>query len=210
MSWLSQNLTGKNRNPAGVANSYLSQIPDAMKPYFQPYINQGQQAGQQLTGQYNQMTQNPGELMAGLGAGYKQSPGYQYKLQQALNAGQNASAAGGQLGTPQDQQQQMGTANDIASQDYNDYMQHILGLYGLGQQGQQGLQQQGFQASTGLGENLGNVLGTQGQYAYGGQAGQNANRSQNWSNLFNLGGAALGGYLGGSSNAFNGSKAGGY
>ncbi len=183
MSWLSQNLTGHNKNPADSANQYLNQIPDVLKQYFQPYMQQGQQAGQQLTGQYNQMTTNPGELYSQLGQGYKESPGYQFRLKQALQAGQNASAAGGMLGTPQDQQQQSGIAEGLAGQDFDQYIQHILGLFGAGQQGQQQLQQQGFQAGTGLGENLGNVLGTQGQYAFGGQAGQNSNRSNNWSNL---------------------------
>ena len=196
MSWLSNNLTGRNRNPADAANSYLSQIPEAMRPYFESYINQGQTAGGKLSGQYDQMTQNPGGLLSQISSGYKQSPGYQFKLDQALGAGQNASASGGMLGTPQDQQQQMGIANDIASKDYEDYLNHVLGLYGLGQQGQQKMQEQGFGASTRFGENLGNTLGQQGQYAYAGQAGQNATRGQNWSNLFSLGGSALGGWLG--------------
>ena len=184
MSWLSNAFTGKNRNPADSAQSYLSQIPDQMKPYFQPYMDQGQKAGQALSGQYDQMTQDPSAFFANLGKGYQESPGYQFNLQQALKAGQNASAAGGMLGTPQDQQQQMGTAQGLASKDYEDYINHILGIFGAGQQGMQGQQEQGFKASTGYGENLANVLGQQAQYGYAGQAGQNANRSQNWSNLF--------------------------
>lgn len=184
MSWLSNAFTGHNKNPAGSANKYLSQIPQAMQPYFQPFINQGQQAGSQLTDQYNQMTQNPGKFMSQMGEGYQQSPGYQFKLQQALNAGNNAAASGGMLGTPMHEQQNMQIGNDIVSQDFNDYINRIMGAFGLGQQGQQKMQEQGFKASTGYGENLGNVLGQQGQYAFGGQAGQNANRGQNWSNLF--------------------------
>lgn len=183
MSWLSEAF-GSKKNPAGSANKYLNQIPGTMQPYFQPFINQGAQAGNQLTNQYNQMTQNPGEFMSKLSQGYQQSPGYQFKLQQALNAGANASARGGMLGTPADVQQSEQTAHDISNQDYEDYMNRILAMFGQGQKGQQGLQEQGFKASTGFGENLGNLLGQQAQYAFGGQAGKNANSSQNWSNLF--------------------------
>jgi len=196
MSWLSS-LIGGGKNPANSANDYLSKIPGAMSPYYQPYIQGGQEAGKQLTDQYSQLTQNPGDFYAKMGQGYKESPGYQYKLQQALGAGQNAAAAGGQLGLPQDQQQQMETANNISSQDYDQYMQHVMDLFGLGQQGQQKMQQQGFDASTGYGQNLGNVLGTQGQYAFAGQAGQNANRSNMMSNLLKAGGAGLGWLAGG-------------
>lgn len=196
--------TGSKNNPANAGMSYLNQIPGATQPYFQPFIDRGAQSGNALDEQYKQLTSNPGEFFSKLGQGYKQSPGYQFKLNQALNAGQNASAAGGMLGTPADQQQQMGTANDIASQDYNDYMQNVLGLFGMGQQGQQQFQQQGFDASRGYGENLGNVLGSQAQLAYQGKAGQNAARGNNWSNLFKLGGTALSAF-GGPSGAAAGS-----
>lgn len=209
MSWLSKNFTGTNKNPADAANSYLDQIPGQMNPYFQPYIDQGRQSGDRLNTQYDQMTQNPGEFFNQISSGYKQSPGYQYKLQQALSAGQNASAAGGQLGTPQDQQQQMGLANDIASKDYEDYINHILGIFGQGQQGQQEFQKQGFGASTQYGENLANVTGQKAQNAYAGQAGENARRSQNWSNLAQIGAALAGGGFGGGAGAFGGSNTGG-
>ena len=100
-------------------------------------------------------------------------------------------------GSPQHQQQSMQTANDIASQDYNDYINHILGLYGYGLQGEQGLGQQGYEASRGYGDILGSNLAQQGQLAYEGQAGQNANRSGLFNNLISgaatIGGAALGG-----------------
>lgn len=182
---------GGNKNPSNEANKYLNQIPGAVNPYYQPYINQGQQAGNQLTDQYNQQTQNPGELFSKLGQGYQESPGYQFKLKQALGAGQNASAAGGMLGTPQDVQGQSQIASDVSSKDFNDYMQNIMGLYGLGQQGQQKMQEQGFGASTGYGDILGQLLGQQGQYGYAGAAGENAGRANNWSNLFKMAGMGL-------------------
>ncbi len=199
MSWLSELFHG-GKNPADAASPYLQQIPGAVNPYYQPYINQGQQANQNLMGQYGQLINNPGDKFSQLGQGYKQSPGYQFKLNQALQAGNNASAAGGMAGSPMHQQQSMQTANDIASQDYNDYINHILGLYGYGLQGEQGLGQQGYEASRGYGDILGSNLAQQGQLAYEGQAGQNANRGQLAGNLISgaatIGGAMLGGPAG--------------
>ena len=189
MSWLSEAF-GNRKNPSQEANQYYNQIPGAAGQYLDPYINQGQSAGGKLTGQYDQMTQNPGEFFSKLGEGYKESPGYQFKLQQALNEGANASARGGMLGTPQDQQYAMKTANDYASEDYNDYMKNMLGIFGLGQQGQQGMQEQGFKGSQDMASTLAQLLGQQGNNAFSQAQGENANKSQNWANLFSGIGAA--------------------
>ncbi|MGL6123751.1 MAG: hypothetical protein ACRC1W_12205, partial [Shewanella sp.] len=128
MSWLSEAFGGQ-KNPSQEANKYLDQIPGMTGQYYDPYMQQGQAAGNKLTGQYDQMTQDPGGFYSKLGEGYQQSPGYQYKLQQALDQAANASARGGMLGTKQDQTYSMQTANDIASQDFNDYIKNILGIF---------------------------------------------------------------------------------
>jgi hypothetical protein len=185
------------KNPADAGMDYLKQIPGSTQPYYQPYIDQGQAAGKQLGEQYGQMTGDPGAFLSKIGAGYKESPGYQFKLKQGLGAAQNASAAGGMLGTPQDQQQAQQIGNNIASQDYDDYIKKVLGIFGQGQAGQEKFQQQGFGASTGYGDLLGSNLAQQAGLAYQGQAGQNQQQGQNWSNLFNLGASGLGLLAGG-------------
>ena len=185
MSWFSDFLKG-GKNPVDSANQYLNQIPGAVNPYYQPYINQGQSAGNDLTGRYGEMLNNPGELFSKLGQGYKESPGYQFKLKQGLQAGNNAAAAGGMAGSPQHEQQNMQLGNDIASQDFNEYMQNILGLYGQGITGEQGKEQLGYGASTGYGNILGSNLAQQGGLAYQGQAGKNQNQSQLFGNLIKL------------------------
>lgn len=194
MSWFS-NLFHKE-DPAAAGDKYLQQIPGAMNPYFQPYIQQGQEAGNKLNSQYDQMTSNPGDFYNKISEGYQPSAGYQFKLQQALNAGKNASARGGMAGTPQDQQQQMQVSNDISSQDFEQYLNHILGIFGMGQQGQQGQQKQGFDASTTYGQNLGDILGRRGQLAFEGAAGRNANRANTLENYTQLVAQLLGGPLG--------------
>jgi hypothetical protein len=171
-------------NPANAANQYLNQIPGVMNPYFQPYINAGQQVDPQLQQLYSQMIGNPQQFYNQMGQGYKESPGYQTRLQQALGGAGNAAAAGGMLGSPMHQQQAAQISGDMASQDYEQYLNHMLGLFGGGLSGQQGISNRGYEAGTRYGENLGNILGNQADVAFKGQAGQNLQNNQNWSNLF--------------------------
>lgn len=202
MSWLSELFSG-GKNPADAANQYYNQIPGAVNPYYQPYIDQGQNANKTLQEQYNKLLGDPGALYSDLGKGYKESPGYQFKLKQALQSGTNAAAAGGLAGSLSHQQQSQQTANDIANQDFEEYINHILGLYGTGLQGEQGFSQQGFDASKGYGDILGSNLAQQAGAAYQGQAAQNANKSALFGNFLNLGATGLGSLLGNRNKPWN-------
>lgn len=183
----------KNKNPADAANGYLDQIPGQVNPYYQPYMDAGKGALNTLQGQYGNLLNNTGDVYNKLAGGYKESPGYQFALKQALGAGQNSSAAGGMLGTPADQQQQMGIAQDLSSKDFGNYMQNQMGLYGAGLSGMGNINQMGFDASTGYGNMLGSILGQKAQNAFSGQAGMNQGRQQNMNDIFGgIGGAASG------------------
>lgn len=166
-------LQPKFNNPADAAQSYLDKIPSTMNPYFQPYIDQGQRAGNQLESQYDQMTSNPSDFFSKMSQGYKQSPGYQWNLNQALQAGNNAAAAGGMLGTPQHVQQNEETATNLASKDYQDWLSHIMDMFHSGQTGLQGMYGTGYGASTEYGTNLANSLMNQGQLAEQGAEAEN-------------------------------------
>lgn len=206
MSWFSHLIGGsKGQNPGEAANKVLDQVPGTIKPYYEPYINQGQQAGNKLNDYYSQMLDDPGALYSKFGQGYKESPGYQFKLQQALNAGQNASAAGGMAGTPQNQYQQMGIAEGFANQDYEEYMKHIMDLFGGGISGNQKFQEQGYGASMGLGDSLANNLGSQAQYKYAGEDFKNKQHQQRMKNFMSLisgVGSAMSGGMGGFGDSF--------
>lgn len=166
-------LQPKFNNPANAAQSYFDKVPSAMNPYFQPYIDQGQRAGNQLESQYGQMTSNPSDFFSKMSQGYKQSPGYQWNLSQALQAGNNAAAAGGMLGTPQHVQQNEETATNLASKDYQDWLSHIMDMFHSGQTGLQGMYGTGYGASTEYGTNLANSLMNQGQLAEQGAEAEN-------------------------------------
>jgi len=106
------------------ASSYLSQIPDILKQY---------------SGQYKGMMEDPTGIMSKFGSKFQASPGYQYQLGQGEQAIGQAAAAGGMAGSPQQQQQSAGMAEGLANQDYHNYMNQALGLYGKGAQGYSGL-----------------------------------------------------------------------
>lgn len=186
---------GKGGNPEAAANKYLNQIPGAVNPYYRPYQAAGINALGKLQGQYGEMTDNPGAFYNKLAGGYTQSPGYDFKLKQALNARNNAAAAGGMSGTPQHEQQSMETAEGIANQDFENYLNHVLGIFGKGQQGYEGINTQGFDANTQFGQMLAQLLGNQAQYAYGSETQKNINNSNKWGNILSGIGTAVSGFL---------------
>ncbi len=172
---------GKGKNPGDVANNYLDQIPGQTKPYYQPYMDTGNQAMQQFM---QMLGQNPTDTYNKLGEGYKESPGYKFSLEQALKAGTNANAAGGMLGTPMHQQQNMETAQGLASQDFEKYMNHVLGINTENKQGLGQLTGLGYNASSDYASGLANNLGQKASYGFAGQDAQNKSRSNDWSNIF--------------------------
>ena len=144
---LGQLFGGSGGNPFDAASEYYNKIPGAINPYFKPYQEAGQNALSTLTGQYGNLINDPNGLMSRIGAGYQKSPGYDWQLNQGLQAGNNAAAAGGMLGSPQHQQNNQATAQGLANQDYYNYMNKALGLYGTGLSGLQGINQMGFNAN---------------------------------------------------------------
>lgn len=150
------------QNPANAARPFFEKVPGAMQPYFQPYIDQGQRAGGALESEYGQMTSNPAAFLSKIGQGYQQSPGFQFKLNQALQAANNAAASGGMLGSPEHQMENEQVGEGLANQDYEDWLNHVLGIYTGGQAGQESMYKTGAGASTDFGTSLANSLMNQG------------------------------------------------
>lgn len=184
---LAQLFGGGGKDPMSAANQYFNKIPGQMGQYMNPYIKAGQGALGNLQGQYGNLINDPGGLMAKLGGGFQASPGYKYQVGQAQNAINNAAAAGGMLGTPQEQQEMAQTVGGLANQDYYNYLNHVLGMYGQGLQGMEGINQQGYGASTNMANNLANLLQSQGNMAYANQQNRNMQQGGVWGAL---GGAA--------------------
>lgn len=165
------------KDPAKGAMGYLNQIPGQISPYYNPYVNAGQSALGNVQGQYSNLLNDPSALIQKLSQGYQQSPGFNFQRDQGLQAINNASAAGGMAGSMQHQQQAGELATNLSNQDFQQYLQHALGLYGQGLQGMQGLSDQGLNAGNTLAQLLGHNLENQSQLSYAGTANQNKTKS---------------------------------
>lgn len=152
-------LSGFHSNPRkAVGMQPLNNIPGTISPYYKPYIDAGNWATPQLQQQFGNLVNDPNAIISRLGAGYQKSPGYDWRLNQGEQEINNANAAGGMLGTNQHQQQAGDLAGHLADQDYQDYLNHGLSLYGTGLEGLHGMSQQGLTASSDLATSLANVL----------------------------------------------------
>lgn len=160
-------LFGIGRPNTSKANNYLGQMQPYINQYLQPYINAGM---------------NPTETLSKFGAGYQASPGYQYNVDQATKAANNAAAAGGFIGSPQQQEYMAKQIGGLASQDYNQYMNNALGLYNTG-----------YGASMGATNTLSDMLKTQAQMAYSDAMNKANAQSSGAGGLFGGIGKMLGG-----------------
>lgn len=190
MSWLS-NLFGGGTNPADAAMPYLNQIPGKTNQYFDPFFQAGKSALDPLQQQYKSLLGDPGGFMNKLGGSYQQSPGFKSAMEQAMMAGNHAAAAGGMAGTPQNQFQEMKMATDLSNQDYNQWMQNALGLYGRGLSGEQGMAGMGQQAGQGMADMIAQTLAQQGNLAFQGQSQKNQNQNDLWGSIFKGAGSLL-------------------
>lgn len=160
-------------NPADSAQGYLSQIPEMLKQYYNPYVQGGQQAYGQLQGQYGNLMNDPGGMMNKIGQGYQKSPGYDFQMQQGLAGINNAAGSGGMMGSPMHQQQAGEMAGNLANQDYYNYLNHAMSMYGQGLSGMEGMNKMGFEGTNELAGGLGGNLQSQASLGFAGQANQN-------------------------------------
>lgn len=163
---------------------YLNQIPGQTQKYQQPWLQAGQNQLPGLQDQYSQLMNDPGGRMNKIGESFKESPGFKFAMQQALQGGNHAAAAGGMAGSPQHEQQNMQLATDLGNQEYNNWMKNALGQYDFGLQGSQGMANQGQQAGQSMADMIAQTLAQQGNLAFNGQQQQNQNKSDMWGNIF--------------------------
>lgn len=191
----------KFQDPAKAAQPYLNQVPGAIKPYYDPYIDASRQTQPILQNQYQKYATNPVGSLNEIGSQFKQSPGYDWRVKQAEQAAAHAEAAGGMAGSPEHQQNIEDTVGHLADQDYNDWISHILGLQGMGLEGESHLNDVGYGASNELAQSLGNNLMSQASLGYAGKANQNTSK-------LGIEGAELG-FLGNAFKSYAGMPAGG-
>ena len=176
------------KNPAEAGMPYLNQIPSEVSKYYDPYINAGKKALPTLEEQYNQLLNSPGGKMNAIGQDFQQSPGFQFALQQALQGANQSAAAGGMAGSPMAEQNNMAIATQLGNQDYNNWIQHALGMYGQGLQGEQQLGGWGLNAGNSMADQIAQTRAAQAKLAYEGQAQKNQQQGSGFGDL--LGGVA--------------------
>lgn len=143
--------------------SSLNQIIPQMQKYYDPYINAGTSAIPGLQEQYGNLINDPGGQFNKMGESFQQSPGFDWQMQQALQGSNHAAAAGGMAGSPEHEQQNQQMANDMANQDYYNYMNHVTGLYNTGLSGEQDIMHQGFGATKSLTDQIAQTLAAESQ-----------------------------------------------
>lgn len=184
---------GGQKNPSDAAMPYLNQIPGQVGQYLNPYISAGASALPNLQQQYGALM-NP-NFINQMGQSFQQSPGYQFQVNQATGAANRAAAAGGMLGSPQEQQNLAGSVTGMANQDYYNWLNHAMNAYGMGLQGEQGLAGMGLNASGMMSQDMMDQLMSQANLAYAGQQNQNQMQGGNWGALLGGGLGLLGSFL---------------
>jgi hypothetical protein len=165
-------LFGNSGSPYDKAMEQYENWANRAEGVQQPYLN----AGQGALGNYQQWLQgqrDPSGFINNLMGQYKESPYAHYLQQQSMNAGQNAASAAGLTGSTPLMQQLQQNANNISSQDMNQWLQNVLGINTQYGQGQHNLVQGGQQSANAL-TNMYNQMGqNMGEAAYGREAGKN-------------------------------------
>lgn len=219
MNWMSMlpglGQMGMNLFGGDQAGRHLDEGFNRASGYLNPFLKGGADAfgrygkeSQGLTGlrgplmeQINRMMSNPGDLLKSIGQGYQQSPGYQFNVDEATKAMNAASQAGGMVGTPAHQQNIAQTVTGLANQDYNNYMNQALGLYGQGMGAGQNMYGMGFGGlgnMSQMGLNAGGMMGNWAmQNAQDRASQENARRSGMMGGLGSLLGGAAGFAMGG-------------
>lgn len=140
---------------------FNKQVYGDISANFKPYLDMGLQ-GQQA---YNSLL-GLGQAPAGF-TGFQQSPGYQFAMQQGMDAAQSSAAAGGGLNSGRTLRDLNAFGQGLANQEYQTYLNR---LQGIGQQGQSAAGMQGAAAQQ-YGANGMNALGSMGDARAAGMAG---------------------------------------
>lgn len=188
-------IQGDWKNPADEAMPGVHGIPDKMSPYFDPFIDAGKRQIPGLEGQYGQLTGDPGGFINKMGQGYQQSPGFEFAMKRALGGANQAAAAGGMAGSPQSMEWNQDIASNMASRDYNNWMDRAMGAYGRGLSGQEGLYGKGADMSRDFGQSIGNNALTEALLKYMGQNSENQRSGMNWGNFMGAGASLAGMFI---------------
>lgn len=167
-----QGTFGNSGSPYEAAMGPYKQFNNQAASYQNPFV----QAGQNALAPYQNMLgnmSNPSQFINTLMSQYQQSPWAKFSTQQGLNANTNAASASGLIGSTPYQQAGQQYAQNISSQDMQNWLGNTLGINNQALQGYGNLIQGGQGAANQLTNLYGNEAAGMGNLAYGQQQGQN-------------------------------------
>jgi hypothetical protein len=195
---------GRNReDPGNAAMAHLQNNPQFGREAYNPFIQQGQQAGQQLHPREDQMAQNPNDYYNQIMGQYQESPNYKYQLDKQMQGAHNTAAAGGLVGTEGDVRNRAELMHALMGTDMQQYLQNIMGIQGRGMLGQESRVERGYGAAGSLADYLGNSNAGMAGYAGEGARYRNDTRAQRRNNIY----GALANLIGGGLAAHGGGAA---
>lgn len=168
-------------NAANTYSQYYDQARNAQNPFFQ----MGTSAIPQFQNWLQKM-QDPTKFINSTMGQYQESPFAQYQQQQGMRAAQNMGSASGLTGSTPLMQFAQQNAQNISSQDMNQWLQNVLGInsqYGAGLSGQMGMGQHAADILSQLAGGAGEYMGGA---AYGQRAGEQADRDAGWAGLIKM------------------------
>jgi hypothetical protein len=181
-----QGLPGVLQGLFGNSGEPYKKAWNAYQPYYEkaegqqnPFYNAGTNAIPQYQNWVNSM-QNPQDFINHLMNNYQQSPWARFQTQQGVNAANNAASKSGLIGSTPLANANNQMAQNISSQDMNNWLQNVLGINtqygkGLGQE-------------TGWGQHAADILSqlasNAGEYAGGTAYGEQYGKQQDRNSLF--------------------------
>lgn len=191
----SPNFSGLAQFFGGLFGNSGAPYEDAMKQYEDyenraqgvqnPFLNMGTSAIPQFQ-QWLKGMQDPSGFINALMNKYQQSPYAKFQQQQNVRTFQNLGSASGLTGSTPLTQFAQQNAENISSQDMQNWLSRVLGIntqYGAGLNREIAGGQNAADSLTNMFTTVGNEMG---EAAYGREAGRNADRSNIWGGLFDI------------------------
>lgn len=178
-------LTGNSGAPYQAGMDQLQKYFSQAQGLQNPFYNAGTQAIPQYQNWVNSMS-HPTDFINGMMNQYQESPWAKFQQQQGIRSAQNIGSANGLANsTPMTQFAQQ-NAQNISSQDMNQWLQNVLGVntqYGSGLNNQMNMGQNAANSMTNMLSQMGNSMA---QGAYGQSAGQQQDHNNIIGGLMNM------------------------
>jgi hypothetical protein len=159
-------LFGGGSNAPEAASGYYSQIPGIYKKYLNPFMISGKKALGPYSEKLNELLSNPEGFIKNIMGSYHASPQYNNDVAAATSAANNASAAGGTLGTGAEQSQLASNIDNLSNKYQQQYLQNIMGAFMPGLQRMGGLVSMGANEANSMAQGLAQNMMDQGGLAY--------------------------------------------